>query len=132
MGHRDLKPENILLVSKASDTEIQISDFGLAKRSTNGRYPRSRSICGSDFYLAPEVISNLEYGQEVDMWAIGIITYVVLCGSVPFYDGALHELYKKILECWLSFSEDSWKDVSDDAQDFITSILQFDAASRLT
>merc|ERR1711998_685258 len=75
--HRDLKPENILLVSKHSDTDIKISDLGLAKMSKDfpNRLPRATSICGSDYYLAPEVLKQEEYGREVDIWATGVITY---------------------------------------------------------
>merc|ERR1712224_1073625 len=89
--HRDLKPENILLVSKDSDTDIKISDFGLAKVSKDfpNRLPRSASICGSDFYLAPEVVRQEEYGREVDIWSAGVVAYVVLSGSLPFFHNVL-------------------------------------------
>merc|ERR1719460_1819414 len=72
--HRDLKPENILLVSKTNDTDIKISDFGLAKMSKDfpHRLPRSDLICGSDFYLAPEVVKQEEYGREIDIWGNGV------------------------------------------------------------
>merc|ERR1712032_1609454 len=85
--HRDLKPENILLSSKVSNTEIKISDFGLAKISKDypRRLPRSHSICGSDFYLAPEVIKQEEYGREIDIWSVGVVCYVILSGSLPFF-----------------------------------------------
>ncbi|CAK0855232.1 unnamed protein product [Prorocentrum cordatum] len=95
--HRDLKPENILLASKVSNTDVKISDFGLAKISRDfpRRLPRSHSICGSDFYLAPEVIKQEEYGREIDIWAVGVITYVLLSGSLPFFHNVLHKLYRQ-------------------------------------
>lgn len=132
--HRDLKPENILLSSKVSNTEIKISDFGLAKVSKDypRRLPRSHSICGSDFYLAPEVIKQEEYGREIDIWSMGVICYVVLSGSLPFFHNVLHKLYRQIVERDLSFPEQAWKSVAKGAQDFILRLLQVRPGDRLT
>merc|ERR1719181_2022992 len=132
--HRDLKPENILLVSKTNDTDIKISDFGLAKMSKDfpHRLPRSHSICGSDFYLAPEVVKQEEYGREIDIWSVGVITYVLLNGSLPFFHNVLHKLYRQIVERDLSFPEPQWSKVSKGAQDFILRLLQIRAGDRLT
>jgi len=132
--HRDLKPENILLVSKEKYTDVKISDFGLAKISRDypRRLPRSHSICGSDFYLAPEVIKQEEYGREIDIWAVGVITYVLLSGSLPFFHQVLHKLYRQIVERDLSFPEEAWRNVSKGALDFILRMLQVRAADRLT
>jgi len=132
--HRDLKPENILLSSKVSNTDIKISDFGLARISRDypRRLPRSHSICGSDFYLAPEVIKQEEYGREIDIWAVGVITYVLLSGSLPFFHNVLHKLYRQIVERDLSFPEQAWKNVSKGALDFILRLLQVRAGDRLT
>lgn len=132
--HRDLKPENILLASKVSNTEIKISDFGLAKISKDypRRLPRSHSICGSDFYLAPEVIKQEEYGREIDIWSVGIVCYVVLSGSLPFFHNVLHKLYRQIVERDLSFPEQAWKSVAKGSQDFILRLLQVRPGDRLT
>jgi len=132
--HRDLKPENILLLSKVSSTEIKISDFGLAKVSKDypRRLPRSHSICGSDFYLAPEVIKQEEYGREIDVWSAGVVCYVVLSGSLPFFHNVLHKLYRQIVERDLSFPEQAWKSVAKGAQDFILRLLQVRPGDRLT
>jgi len=132
--HRDLKPENILLISKVSNTDVKISDFGLAKLSRDfpRRLPRSHSICGSDFYLAPEVIKQEEYGREIDIWALGVIAYVLLSGSLPFFHSVLHKLYRQIVERDLNFPEQAWKNVSKGALDFILRFLQVRAGDRLT
>lgn len=132
--HRDLKPENILLASKVSNVDVKISDFGLAKLSRDypRRLPRSHSICGSDFYLAPEVIKQEEYGREIDIWAVGVISYVLMSGSLPFFHNVLHKLYRQIVERDLSFPEQAWKNVSKGALDFILRLLQVRAGDRLT
>lgn len=132
--HRDLKPENILLASKVSNTDIKISDFGLAKISKDypRRLPRSHSICGSDFYLAPEVIKQEEYGREIDIWSVGVVCYVVLSGSLPFFHNVLHKLYRQIVERDLSFPEQAWKSVAKGSQDFILRLLQVRPGDRLT
>mmetsp|Transcript_43806 Transcript_43806/g.88338 ORF Transcript_43806/g.88338 Transcript_43806/m.88338 type:complete len:398 (-) Transcript_43806:558-1751(-) len=132
--HRDLKPENILLCSKVSNTDVKISDFGLARISRDypRRLPRSHSICGSDFYLAPEVIKQEEYGREIDIWAVGVITYVLLSGSLPFFHSVLHKLYRQIVERDLGFPEQAWKNVSKGALDFILRMLQVRAGDRIT
>jgi len=132
--HRDLKPENILLASKVSHTDIKISDFGLARISKDypRRLPRSHSICGSDFYLAPEVIKQEEYGREVDIWSVGVVCYVVLSGSLPFFHNVLHKLYRQIVERDLGFPEQAWKSCAKGAQDFILRLLQVRPGDRLT
>jgi len=132
--HRDLKPENILLVSRVSNTDIKISDFGLARISKDypRRLPRSHSICGSDFYLAPEVIKQEEYGREIDIWAVGVITYVVMSGSLPFFHQVLHKLYRQIVERDMGFPEQAWRNVSKGAQDFILRLLLVRPGDRLS
>jgi calcium/calmodulin-dependent protein kinase I len=132
--HRDLKPENILLSSKVSNTDIKISDFGLAKVSKDypRRLPRSHSICGSDFYLAPEVIKQEEYGREIDIWSVGVVCYVILSGSLPFFHNVLHKLYRQIVERDLGFPEQAWKSVAKGSQDFILRLLQVRPGDRLS
>jgi calcium/calmodulin-dependent protein kinase I len=132
--HRDLKPENILLSSTHNHTDIKVSDFGLAKQSKDypRRLPRSHSICGSDFYLAPEVIKQDEYGREIDIWAVGVVCYVLLSGSLPFFHTILHKLYRSIVERDLSFPEAQWGHVSQGGKDFVLRLLQCRAGDRLT
>merc|ERR1712146_56030 len=123
-----------LMASKTSNTDIKISDFGLAKHSKDypRRLPRSHSICGSDFYLAPEVIKQEEYGREIDIWSVGVVCYVLLSGSLPFFHTVLHKLYRQIVERDLSFPQHPWSTVSKGAQDFILRLLQVRAGDRLT
>lgn len=132
--HRDLKPENILLTNKVSHTDIKITDFGLAKMSRNfpEKLPRATSICGSDFYLAPEVIRQEEYGREIDIWAVGVIAYVIFSGSLPFFHDVLHKLYRRIVERDLTFVEDAWRQVSKGGMDFVIRMLQVRPGERPT
>jgi len=113
---------------------VKISDFGLARVSLDypRKLPRANSICGSDFYLAPEVIKQEEYGREVDIWAIGVITYVLLSGSLPFFHQVLHKLYRQIVERDVGFPEEAWRNVSKGALDFILRLLQVRASDRLS
>lgn len=131
--HRDLKPENILLVG-ASNTDIKISDFGLARMSKDfpARFPRATSICGSDFYLAPEVIKQEEYGREIDVWALGVITYCVLSGSLPFFNSVLHKLYRQIVERDIGFPDTPWRNVSKGGVDFVLRLLRVQPGERPT
>merc|ERR1712099_170505 len=73
-----------------------------------------------------------EYGREIDIWAVGVITYVLLSGSLPFFHNVLHKLYRQIVERDLSFPEQAWKNVSKGALDFILRLLQVRAGDRLT
>lgn len=90
--HRDLKPENLLL---DADNNIKLADFGLSNVMHDGYF--LRSSCGSPNYAAPEVISgNLYAGAEVDVWSCGVILYALLCGTLPFDDESIPNLFKKI------------------------------------
>jgi serine/threonine protein kinase len=124
--HRDLKPENILLESAANDTDVKLSDFGLATTKK-----RTSSICGSDFYISPEIIKQEEYGREVDMWAVGVITFVLLSGSLPFFHNVLWKLYKQIVTRDLKLPE-CFKDIPDCTVDFLRQLLTIEPTLRLT
>lgn len=99
MMHRDIKPENILLRTKNNVRSVVLSDFGLAKIAMpNHTTIKSRSICGSDFYLAPEMIRNKEYGIKIDVWSLGVTVYFIVVGRVPFMGKNAHDLYNNILK----------------------------------
>ncbi|KAF9602448.1 hypothetical protein IFM89_027577 [Coptis chinensis] len=103
--HRDLKPENLLLDSRSN---VKIADFGLSNIMRDGHF--LKTSCGSPNYAAPEVISGKLYltGPEVDVWSCGVILYALLCGTLPFDDENIPNLFKKIKVCPASIPMDVW------------------------
>jgi len=132
IAHRDLKPENILC--SGDDDEhmiIKISDFGLSKMFSAGEV--LKTACGTPDYAAPEVLSSAgSYSNAVDMWSVGVITYVLLCGYPPFYAKEQRELFTQILNADYEFPEEDWDSVSEEAHDFIRKLLVVDPNQRMT
>lgn len=127
--HRDLKPENILFENKEPDAEIKLIDFGLSTFALNDRTMRTR--VGTPFYVAPEVLKG-EYQKSWDMWSIGVIAYVLLCGYPPFYAEGNEEIYRKIEKGKFTFPVEDWGKVSPAAKDFINKLLVLDPNKRMT
>ncbi|KAI0259297.1 kinase-like domain-containing protein [Gloeopeniophorella convolvens] len=129
--HRDLKPENILFRTRDPQSDIVIADFGIAKHLHSSE-EQLTSLAGSFGYVAPEVLNKKGHGKAVDLWAIGIITYVLLCGYSPFRSDDVKELVRQTTEAKIAFHERYWKNVSEEAKDFIRALLNPDPAVRLT
>ncbi|KAH9193936.1 hypothetical protein AeNC1_004088 [Aphanomyces euteiches] len=133
--HRDLKPDNILMTSRDDDASIKIADFGLAKQDIEGNL---LSSCGTPEYIAPEIARNIftkekqSYGKAVDIWSIGVITYVMLCGYTPFHANSQVQLFKKIIKGSYQFHSPYWDDVSPEAQRFVSRMLVVDPKQRAT
>lgn len=130
VAHRDLKPENLLLESHSSDTDVQIADFGFAKVSTKGHY--LHTALGTPGYVAPEILKQLPYGIASDIWSLGVITYILLCGYPPFHSENHAELFDQIKAGNFEFEEEYWCDVSPEAKDMVRSMLVVNPAQRLT
>jgi len=128
--HRDLKPENLLFKDKSEDSPLMVTDFGLSKFTE----PSSllNTSCGTPGYVAPEIISRKGHGIAVDLWSIGVITYVLLCGFQPFYGDDQAQLFKAILEADYVFDEEYWGEISNDAKDFIRKLLVVNPDERMT
>jgi calcium/calmodulin-dependent protein kinase I len=109
--HRDLKPENLLLAEKSPHSEIKISDFGLSKIFNEVEV--MKTACGTPGYVAPEVLKRQGYGPEVDLWSLGVISYILLCGYPPFYDQRNPELFKKIMAGRYQFDHPWWDHISE-------------------
>ncbi|ETV67185.1 CAMK/CAMK1 protein kinase, variant 1 [Aphanomyces astaci] len=129
--HRDLKPENLLLTSKMDDASIKLADFGFAKR-VDMHDEGLKTACGTPGYVAPEILESRPYGKSVDIWSIGVITYILLCGYPPFNDDNHHALFRKIKQGQFEFDAPYWDAISDDAKHFIGQMLVVDNKLRAT
>ncbi|TFK88532.1 Pkinase-domain-containing protein [Polyporus arcularius HHB13444] len=129
--HRDLKPENILYRTPDEHSDIVIADFGIAKH-LHSSDEQLYSLAGSFGYVAPEVLNKKGHGKAVDIWSIGIITYVMLCGYSPFRSDDMKELIRETTEAKIEFHEKYWSNVSPAAKDFVKTLLRSDPAKRPT
>ncbi|KAK7286676.1 hypothetical protein RJT34_21844 [Clitoria ternatea] len=127
--HRDLKPENFLYVSNDENSALKVIDFGLSDYVKPDE--RLNDIVGSAYYVAPEVLHR-SYGTEADMWSIGVIAYILLCGSRPFWARTESGIFRAVLKADPSFDEAPWPSLSSDAIDFVKRLLNKDYRKRLT
>ncbi|CBI32784.3 unnamed protein product, partial [Vitis vinifera] len=127
--HRDLKPENFLFISKEENSPLKAIDFGLSDYVKPDE--RLNDIVGSAYYVAPEVLHR-SYGTEADMWSVGVIAYILLCGSRPFWARTESGIFKAVLKADPSFDEAPWPSLSSDAIDFVKRLLNKDYRKRLT
>jgi len=130
IAHRDLKPENLLLKGGANDTDVMLSDFGLSK--IVGVESMMETACGTPYYVAPEVLSATGYDKEVDLWSVGVITYLLLCGFPPFYGESLPEVFEQIMKAEFDYPDPYWTEISKEAKDLISKLLVVDSKQRLT
>ncbi|XP_027783541.2 calcium/calmodulin-dependent protein kinase type IV [Marmota flaviventris] len=129
--HRDLKPENLLYATPAPDAPLKIADFGLSKIVEH--QVLMKTVCGTPGYCAPEILRGCAYGPEVDMWSVGIITYILLCGFEPFYDERGDQfMFRRILNCEYYFISPWWDEVSLNAKDLVRKLIILDPKKRLT
>ncbi|KAK8607461.1 hypothetical protein V6N13_053196 [Hibiscus sabdariffa] len=127
--HRDMKPENFLFKSSREDSPLKATDFGLSDFIRPGK--RFRDIVGSAYYVAPEVLKRRS-GPESDVWSIGVITYILLCGKRPFWDKTEDGIFKEVLKNKPDFRRKPWPTISNGAKDFLKKILVKDPRARLT
>ena len=122
MAHRDLKPENILMSSDAEDADVKIVDFGLSK--IIGPNETSLDPFGTLSYVAPEVLLQKPYGKEVDLWSLGVITYLLLSRVLPFDDEDDKEIARQTIQDPPDFTFDPWPKVSKPAIEVCTALLE--------
>ncbi|KAH0728680.1 hypothetical protein KY284_004545 [Solanum tuberosum] len=127
--HRDLKPENFLLLSKDENAPLKATDFGLSVFYKQGDV--FKDIVGSAYYIAPEVLKR-RYGPEVDIWSIGVMLYILLCGVPPFWAENENGIFSAILRGHVDFSSDPWPSISSGAKDLVRKMLTVDPRQRLT
>jgi len=130
--HRDIKPENILLASKDDDSEIMLCDFGFAKKLDEEQVTELQTACGTPGYVAPEVISRQPYGAACDVWSLGVVAYILLCGYPPFRADNKKQLFQRIRNAEFKFDQEWWSQISQEAKDFVSSMLVANPTKRAT
>ena len=125
--HRDLKPENILFDSMKPEADIKLIDFGLSRKYDKEQ--KMHSILGTPYYVAPEVLKG-EYDEKCDIWSIGAVTYLLLCGEPPFTGNSNNEIFKKIVNDNIKFNFQKWKNISNNAKDFVRMCLKKNCSKR--
>lgn len=127
--HRDLKPENFLFTSKEENSPLKAIDFGLSDFVKPDA--RLNDIVGSAYYVAPEVLHR-SYSTEADVWSIGVISYILLCGSRPFWARTESGIFRAVLKVDPSFDESPWPSLSSEAKDFVKRLLNKDPRKRMS
>jgi len=132
VAHRDIKPENILFDTKDEDSPIKIIDFGLARKHYGSfGEPPMRSVVGTPYYIAPEVLRR-KYDSSCDLWSVGVIAYILMCGYPPFNGKGNDETHAKVLRGRYHFPSREWKGTSRQSRDFIHRLLQMDPRKRMS
>lgn len=127
--HRDLKPENLLMTSESNDADVKIVDFGFATISDGCNLNK---YCGTPGYMAPEILKKDNYGKPVDLWAFGVILYILICGYPPFYGHNDREMNAMVVSGRFEFHTDMWQHVSYDAKHLIAHLLLVQSRARYT
>ncbi|XP_021775023.1 CDPK-related kinase 6-like isoform X1 [Chenopodium quinoa] len=127
--HRDLKPENFLFATKDDDSCLKVIDFGLSDYVRPDQW--LNDVVGSAFYVAPEVLHG-SYNTEADMWSIGVITYILLCGSRPFYAKTESATFCSVLRANPNFEDIPWPNISAEGKNFVKRLLNKDPRKRMT
>ncbi|KAM6151634.1 calcium/calmodulin-dependent protein kinase type 1B [Rhynchocyon petersi] len=124
IAHQDLKPENLLYATPLEDSKIMVSDFGLSKIQAGNMLAHPG--------ISPELLEQKPYRKVVDVWALGVICYILLCGYPPFYDESDPKLFSQILRASYELDSPFWDDISESAKDFIHHLLERDPQKRFT
>uniref|UniRef100_A0A668AFB4 non-specific serine/threonine protein kinase n=1 Tax=Myripristis murdjan TaxID=586833 RepID=A0A668AFB4_9TELE len=134
IAHRDVKPENLLYSSKKLSAQLKLTDFGFAKETTS--HNSLATPCYTPYYVAPEVLGPEKYDKSCDMWSLGVIMYILLCGYPPFYSN--HGLAispgmkRRIRMGQYEFPNPEWSDVSEEAKQLIRTLLKTEPTQRMT
>ncbi|KFK37447.1 hypothetical protein AALP_AA4G258000 [Arabis alpina] len=127
--HRDLKPENFLFTSSREESDLKLIDFGLSDFIRPDE--RLNDIVGSAYYVAPEVLHR-SYSLEADIWSIGVITYILLCGSRPFWARTESGIFRTVLRSEPIYEDTPWPSVSSEGKEFVKRLLNKDYRKRMS
>ncbi|XP_053171763.1 MAP kinase-activated protein kinase 2-like isoform X1 [Scomber japonicus] len=134
IAHRDVKPENLLYTTKESNATLKLSDFGFAKETT--LHNSLQTPCYTPYYVAPEVLGPEKYDKSCDMWSLGVIMYILLCGFPPFYSNTGQAISpgmkQRIRLGQYEFPNPEWAEVSEEAKQLIIQLLKTDPNERMT
>ncbi|XP_051965005.1 MAP kinase-activated protein kinase 2b [Xyrauchen texanus] len=134
IAHRDLKPENLLYTSKRPDAQLKLTDFGFAKETTTSNC--LTTPCYTPYFVAPEVLGPEKYDKSCDMWSLGVIMYLLLCGYPPFYSNhgwpMSPGMTTRIRNGMYEFPNPEWSEVSEEAKQLICHLLKTDPTERMT
>ncbi|XP_007247807.2 MAP kinase-activated protein kinase 2 isoform X2 [Astyanax mexicanus] len=134
IAHRDVKPENLLFSTKRPNALLKLTDFGFAKETTT--HNSLATPCYTPYYVAPEVLGPEKYDKSCDMWSLGVIMYILLCGYPPFYSN--HGLAispgmkRRIRMGQYEFPNPEWSEVSEEAKQLIRTLLKTEPTQRMT
>jgi calcium-dependent protein kinase len=133
--HRDLKPENFLFSDHSDDAEIKLIDFGLSKRfghiHEHDPLEKMHTIVGTPYYVAPEVLKG-NYDFSCDVWSLGVILFIMLCGYPPFEGDNNKEIFKRVLTQDLEFDPADWTEISQQVKDLLCRMLEKDPLKRIS
>ena len=129
--HRDLKPENFLFVDTADDSDLKIIDFGLSKHGPADGDEHMHTRVGTPYYIAPEVLKR-DYTLKCDVWSVGVIAYILLCGYPPFFGDNDKEIFRRVSRGSFTFPSPEWDHISKGAKAFVSRLLALDPAQRPT
>lgn len=129
--HRDIKPENILFETTDAGSSIKIIDLGLSRKHYDGIEPKMNNVVGTPYYIAPEVIRK-KYDKSCDLWSVGVIAYILLCGYPPFNGADNNEIYAAVRRGTFRFHSSDWSGTTKEARHFIRRLLHKDPRKRMT
>lgn len=127
--HRDLKPENIIFETKDPKSKIKVIDFGTSCQYEQGS--KLKKKLGTPYYIAPEVLKRY-YDEKCDVWSMGVIMYILLCGYPPFNGPNDKIIFQRVQDGKFSFPEEDWQCISKEAKDLIKKMLTYDPAKRVS
>ena len=127
--HRDLKPENILMENKSRDLSIKIVDWGCATHIN--KKEKLHETDGTSYYIAPEVLKG-NYDEKCDIWSLGVIMYILLCGYAPFYGEKDEDIYQQVLKGEYDFPKEEWDHVSKEAKDLVKKMIEKEPLKRIS